>query len=163
MGWKPLRFNRNVEELPWVRIGVHGTGAGYGQIKITISATVANFLGLEAGGYVHLSRGFGDHQGWIRIAKGEEGDTGYHIVTKSSRNVQNGNVAVKVSARFLNLESEKIKTMPMLDVVPVPEEDVEVWRSEDGKRVRIAKRRVVSCELPEQFNKGEGFDPLWFK
>ena len=135
-------MNRNVEGKPWASIGVHKRPGGYSQIKLTLSATVAYYLRLCVGDKVHLERGTGEHQGWVRVTKRKQVEDDGHTVTDSSRNCTNGNISVRVSGRFLALD-EPHKTERFPDVVPI---------DQDG-------RRYVAMELPAWANREEAFNP----
>ena len=79
MGWTRLKVNRNSEGHPWMSLGFNKRGR-HGQLKFTLSATVATYLEVQPGDQIHLLRGTGEHQGWVRMCKRLNGDDSGHAV-----------------------------------------------------------------------------------
>jgi hypothetical protein len=153
-----LKHNKNVEGTPWVSMGSYQRpDEGYGQIKITLSATVAQYLTLAAGDRVHVMVGEGDHGGWLRLfkrtsSKEQQG----HRVTDSSHNCRNGNVSLRLSSRFLQVQGTN-KTVRCKDVVPCVVDMRIPYENEELKVV--VPVRVVDIEVPKWASLEKVYDP----
>lgn len=97
MSWSRVDVNHNPEGRPWVKIGCHGRRSGYEQIKITLSRSMVRSLGLKPGDKVELYRGTDEHAGWVGLCKGPNG------FTSTDYRQGNGNLAIRCSARFLEV------------------------------------------------------------
>ena len=122
MSWELVEANSNAEGTPWVSIGVHAKSGG-GQVKITMSKTVVNYLGVKEGQKVVMYEGKGDHSGWVEIARAineHAKKVGYML---SNRKTSKGNLAFRFSARRLNLEAAKTRKITTDDAALVLTED----------------------------------------
>jgi hypothetical protein len=130
MGYQPLRVNINAEGDPWVSIGCHKRPGGYGQLKFTVSETVAQFLSLDSGCMVWIERGVGDDAGTFRFRRCTTKEDGF--IVSPSKNCKSGNLKWRTSSRFLSVEGRH-KTVKCPDTEPLIIDDV----------------RWVLCTLPE--------------
>jgi hypothetical protein len=144
MSFDPLEVNRTPIATPWVSVGCHQHTGKYAQLKFSISASVARFLGVAVGDQISAYRGSGEHQGWVMLCKAKPGQEGFTLV-QSSRNSDTGNVAFRVSSQFLYLHmGDHHATERMQDLVPETETN---------------GSRVVYCQLPDWANKERPVDP----
>jgi hypothetical protein len=100
MGWKIIDAYSKVEATPWVSIGVHAKPGG-GQIKITMSQTITEHLGVADGDRVMVSRGMGDHEGWLQIQKSPSWYE--HGMTLSNRKTKKGNLFFRTNAAHFGI------------------------------------------------------------
>ena len=98
MTWKRVDVNHNPEGTPWVKMGCHGRAGGYAQVKVTLSRTYAEHLGISPGDKLELYRGTDDHAGWIGLVKGAEG----FVVTDYRQG--HGTLSFRCSSRWLGVE-----------------------------------------------------------
>lgn len=104
MTWHPIRRNENGEGTPFVRLGStrRKEGNAYAQMFLTISVSIAQFLGLREGDRVKIDLGQLADQGLARISKGKE--------QKATRFGHRGSIRVRFSGRHLGVKDSNPPT-----------------------------------------------------
>ena len=101
MSWRTIHANTNVEGHPWIKIGVHSR-SGYEQVKLTMSRTIVDHLGVKTGEKVMVRWGQGDHYGWIQIQPSPPWyDRGFML---TNRKTAAGNLSFRSAAGHFDLK-----------------------------------------------------------